>query len=408
VEIRFPSGLDHRQDWAVTVPIETTAPVRVKSLAPLAVVSVLIGISTALWLPFMSLFLTSEVGANPFALGAFLFVSPVAGLVASTLIGRLSDSRAVRRNILGFGGVAGAVGFLVFAFVREYWVLLVISSTLGAVASSLMPQMFAYARQSMERSGSSRAPLLISSLRTLISVAWVAGPPAAALLVSVGGFGGLFAATAFFYAVVAVMTFRMPELGGEQPVVAKEERPRKGVSAQILFAVPAFVLAQGAVSLSVSAMPLFVTADLHGGPGDAGLILGLCAALEIPLMMWFGVLAVRIDHFRLVCGGMAVALAYHAVVIATSSAWQVAAAQVLQAIVISAVMGVGITFFQSLEPDRPGYATTLFTNTATAGAMLSGPLLGLAQELGYRTAYLMSFTMALLGLLLLVLSNRRK
>ncbi|MET0133822.1 MAG: MFS transporter [Kibdelosporangium sp.] len=393
----------------MTVPSETPAQVRVKSLVPLAVVSVLIGTSTALSLPFMSLFLTSDLGAQPFALGTFLFVSPVAGLVASALIGRLSDSRAVRRNILGFGGVAGAVGFGVFAVVREYWVLLVIASTLGAVATSLMPQMFAYARQSMERSGSSRAPLLISGLRTLISVAWVTGPPLAALLVSVGGFRGLFGATAFCYAAVAVMAFRLPELGDQQRVAVQPERQKpSGMSRQILFAVPAFVLAQGAVVLSASAMPLFVTADLHGEPGDAGLIMGLCAALEIPLMMWFGALAVRVDQFRLVCGGMAAALAYHAVVVVASSAWQVAVAQVLQAVVVSAVMGVGITYFQSLEPDRPGYTTTLFTNTTTAGAMVSGPLLGLAQGLGYRSAYVMSWIMALLGLLLLLLSNWRK
>jgi SET family sugar efflux transporter-like MFS transporter len=134
--------------------------------------------------PFMALFLSTEVGAGPVALGSFLLVTPLAALVASTLIGRLSDARAVRRPLLIIGATTGAAGYALFAVLRDYWILLAVSSTLVAVASSLLPQMFAYAKQVLEKGGSTKAPLAISSLRTLISVAWVAGPPLAALLVA--------------------------------------------------------------------------------------------------------------------------------------------------------------------------------------------------------------------------------
>ena len=36
---------------------------------------------------------------------------------------------------------------------------------------------------------------------------------------------------------------------------------------------------------------------------------------------------------------------------------------------------------------QPGRATTLFTNTFPIGAMLAGPLFGLAQHFGFRLAY---------------------
>ncbi|MFD0206008.1 MULTISPECIES: hypothetical protein [Saccharothrix] len=61
-----------------------------------------------------------------------------------------------------------------------------------AVASSLPPQTFAYARQAVERRGSVKAPLSISALRTLMSVSWVIGPPVGAVLIGAGGFAGLF------------------------------------------------------------------------------------------------------------------------------------------------------------------------------------------------------------------------
>ena len=375
---------------------------QVRSLLPLAAVSASVGLATALALPFMALFLSTEVGAGPVALGTFLLVTPLAALVASTLIGRLSDARAVRRPLLIIGATTGAAGYALFSVLRDYWILLAVSSTLVAVASSLLPQMFAYAKQVLERGGSTKAPLAISSLRTLISVAWVAGPPLAALLVAKTGYTGLFITTALVYTAVAALTLRLPEIIAT-PTTTTIDEPIKPANRNIVFAVLAFILIQGAVSLGVVALPLFVTDELHGTTGDAGLILGLCAALEIPLMIGFGVLAMRIDHRRLVGIGAIAALAYHSVMLMTTNVWQVAAAQALNAVVISAAMGVGISYFQTLAPDRPGYATTMFTNSATVAGMLSGPLLGAAQLLSYRAAYGMSLTMSALGLGMLLL-----
>jgi SET family sugar efflux transporter-like MFS transporter len=385
----------------VTVTSDDTG-FQVRSLLPLAAVSASVGLATALALPFMALFLSTEVGAGPVALGTFLLVTPLAALVASTLIGRLSDARAVRRPLLIIGATTGAAGYALFSVLRDYWILLAVSSTLVAVASSLLPQMFAYAKQVLERGGSTKAPLAISSLRTLISVAWVAGPPLAALLVAKTGYTGLFIATALVYTAVAALTLRLPEIIAT-PTTTTIDEPIKPANRNIVFAVLAFILIQGAVSLGVVALPLFVTDELHGTTGDAGLILGLCAALEIPLMIGFGVLAMRIDHRRLVGIGAIAALAYHSVMLMTTNVWQVAAAQALNAVVISAAMGVGISYFQTLAPDRPGYATTMFTNSATVAGMLSGPLLGAAQLLSYRAAYGMSLTMSALGLGMLLL-----
>ncbi|WP_253884815.1 sugar efflux transporter [Actinokineospora diospyrosa] len=384
-------------------PSATRSPLSPRALLPLASLSVLVGLPTALTMPFTGLFLADGVKASPAALGAFLFISPAAGLVASTLLARVSDRRAVRRNLLVIGAVAGATGSALFAVVRSYWVLLAVSVTLLAVSSSLIAQMFAYARQSLERTDSARAPLVISILRTLISLTWVAGPPVGALLVAKTGFGGMFLAATAFYLVVALLAVRLPELGSTGS--ARPEQRRGGLGVQFAFAAPAFALLQGGSALGVNAMPLFITDVLGGTAGDAGLVLGLCAALEIPLMLGFGVLAVKVDQHRIIVLGAVVALAYQSVMLATDAVWQIAAAQVLSAVVISSVMGIGISYFQAMAPDRPGFATTLYVNTITIGIMVAGPLLGLAQQLGYRTAYLMSLVMSALGVLLLLVSR---
>ena len=138
----------------MTVASETRSPMTFRSLVPLASVSVASGLAAALSLPFTALFLTAQVGAGPFELGAFLLISPLAGLVASTVFGRVSDARAVRRNLMVIGGAAGALGSVLFAVLRDYWLLLAVSVTLMAVASSLLAQLFAYARQFAEHTGS--------------------------------------------------------------------------------------------------------------------------------------------------------------------------------------------------------------------------------------------------------------
>ncbi|CAM3810391.1 sugar efflux transporter [Kibdelosporangium persicum] len=378
----------------------------IRSLLPLASVSLFVGTAMSLSMPFMALFITDELRAGPAALGVFMFASPMAGLVIGTLLGRWSDSRAIRRNLLVAGGAAGTAGFAVFTVVREYWLLLIVSITLLAIAGSVLSQMFAYAHQFMERTNAGKAPFAVSILRTVLSLAWVGGPPLGAVIVSKASFEGLFIASAAFYLAVALVTVRLPELGVTH--TATEDNIERGaLRRQMSLAIVGFVLLQGGSALGVNAMPLFITDVLHGSPGDAGLVLGLCAALEIPLILWFGTLATKYDQHLIILLGASVALAYQGIMLATTAVWQIAAAQVLSAIVISAVMGVGITYFQSLAPDRPGFASTMYGNTLTLGVMVAGPLLGVAQEFGYRTAYAMALGLSILGIIALLLGRTR-
>ncbi|WP_199439739.1 sugar efflux transporter [Umezawaea beigongshangensis] len=378
-------------------------------MVPLAAVSVLVGVAAALTMPFTALFLTDELHVSPVRLSVFLLVAPIAGLVANTLLGRLSDARPVRRALLVIGGVAGAGGYALFALVREYWLLLLVSATFAAVASSLMSQTFAYARQALDDGGSQRAPMVISGLRTLFSVAWVIGPPLAAVLVAQTGYAGLFGVTAAVYALTAgVAALWLPGLGAARASATPVAGEGRNLRREMLLAALAFVLLQGASSLGVTAIPLFVTSDLHGTAQEAGFVLGLCAALEIPLIMGLGLLALRFDRRLLVCAGGVAAMLYHAVMLVVTTTWQVLAAQVLSAIAISAVMGIGISFFQDLAPDRPGYATTLYTNTLTLSGMIVAPLIGFAAHLGYRSAYAIALGLCVCGLAVLLLFRPRR
>ncbi|MET8763228.1 sugar efflux transporter [Lentzea sp. NPDC004782] len=378
----------------------TSSPLLSRTFLQLSVISVVCGVSMAFALPFNSLFLTTEVKVTPLQLSVFLIASPLASVVASTILGKLSDGRVQRRYTLAAGGVAGVIGYGLFAVLRDYWLLLGTTVIFVAITSSLLPQLFAYGRQV------SQGPsMVVSVLRTLLSVAWVAGPPLAALVVANVGWVGLYGATALLQLGVAVLAVLLPVPAAEPeetPVVEETGHTRAGFP----FVAAAFVFLQGSVGLAVGGLPLFVTTELKGTAGDAGLAMGLCAALEIPMMLWFGALANRMSQHKLVVIGAAISLSYHGLMLFTHAVWQVLALQVLHATVISLVMGVGITYFQSLDPERPGHATTIFSNTQVVGGMISGALLGVAQQFGFRWIYGFTLTMCVLGLMLLLVAGR--
>ena len=382
-----------------------------RALLPLGALFLAVGISTALFNPFLSLFLSTDVDAGPVKITFFLMVAPLGGVLGSVLIGRLSDRRPIRRRLLIIGAVAGLVGTGLTAVVRDYWVLLALAVTAFALAGSLFPQSFAYARQVLERDDPARAALGISALRTVFSLAWVAGPPLAAFLLDAGSFVWVYGTAALMYALAALVAIywldEVPAPAAAAPDAPVDDRldaPRW----TLWLTATAFTLLQTPLTLSVQALPLFLSTDLGGDVGDAGLLLGLCAALEIPLMLGLGVLATRLPLRGLLFAGAACGVAYYALVAVATGLWLLIGGQLLNALFIAAVSGLGISYMQNMLPRHPGRATTLFTNSFPLGAMLAGPLFGLAQHFDYRLAYWMCTGLCAAGLLLLIVVRNER
>ncbi|MEV4640759.1 sugar efflux transporter [Actinoplanes sp. NPDC049548] len=379
-------------------------PQLTRALLPLGLIFLGVGISTALVGPFLSLFLSTEVDAGPLQVTVFLVLAPLSGVLGSTLIGRLSDRRPIRRALLIGGAAAGMVGCALTAFVRDYWILLGLTVTAIAVANSLFPQSFAYARQVLERDAPDRAAMGISALRTVFSLAWVAGPPLAAFLLHAGGFGWVYGTAALMYALAALVGIGwLGEVEAPAAETAETEISDTPDLARwtLLLTAAAFTLMQTPLTLAVQALPLFIRTDLHGDVSDAGLVLGLCAALEIPLMLGLGALSTRLPLRLLLFAGAACGVGYYALAAISSGVWVLFVAQILNALFIAAVSGLGITYMQNMLPGHPGRATTLFTNSFPLGAMLAGPLFGVAQHFGFRYAYVICAVLCAAGLLLL-------
>ncbi|MEV0897005.1 sugar efflux transporter [Actinoplanes sp. NPDC049802] len=380
-----------------------------RRLLPLGLVFLTSGIATAVVGPFLGLFLSTEVHADPVQTTVFLVVASLSGVAMSSAIGRVSDRFPIRRALLIAAALAGFAASGLTAFLRDYWILLAVTATLTAAAGALYPQSFAYARQVLQRDDPKRTALGISTLRTVFSIAWVGGPSLAALLLDAGDFRHVYGAAAILYLLAALVAVRfLPEV--EAPAAPREKETEPPARApRILWPILCgFTLLQTTMVLGGQVMPLFLSTELAGSVRDAGLIFGLCAALEIPLMLGFGVLSTRVPLRRIILGGALCAVGYQFVVATASSVGTLVAAQILNAVFIAAASGLGITYVQDLMPRQPGRATTMFTNTFPIGQVLAAPLFGLSQQYGFRLAYGINLGLSVAGLILLLLVRPRR
>jgi MFS transporter, SET family, sugar efflux transporter len=381
----------------------------VRQWYPLALVYLSVGLAVAMSAPFLTLFLTTEVRVDPVYVTVYLIVAPLTSVVMSTLVGRLSDRKPIRRQLLIGASLIGSANSILYSVVRDYWILLFLVATAAAIAGCVVPQIFAYARTAMR--SSDRGAMATSSLRTLFSVAWVAGPPLAAVILAAGGFIAVYLISAVMWSVAALVAYLwLPELDNARPVTGSDPSDALPAAANaprrvIVLTIAAFLMLQSAANLSVQLVSVFVTNDLGGDVRDSGLILGLCAGLEVPLMLILGATSSRVPLRKLLLAGPVFAVAYFSVAAVATHTWQLGVAQILNAAAIAAIQGLGIAYYQDLLPRHPGRASTLYSNGFPAGAMLGAPILGVAAHVGYRFGYAAAAVLSAGGLILLLLNR---
>jgi SET family sugar efflux transporter-like MFS transporter len=412
--------------WPAVTPArrqaDATAGGLVRALVPIGVATALVGLANAFAMPYLALFLRQALHADSVRASLFLFLTPLSAVVVGSAVARYSDRPGRRPRVLAIAALAGVAAYALHAFVRDYWTLLAVSVTLAALAGTLMAQVFAYGREAVAGFSPARATLGINAQRTMLSLAWVGGPPLGAWLIAVYGFQGLFLAAAVAFAATLAALPLLNRTGPTPPgAVAGEAGPpaadvdvsrvddadglpswwtRWGTST-------AFAVTQIAGNLTVAVLPLYISHDLHGDVADAGRILGLCAALEIPLMIGLGVLVRRWSLRRMVLGGGIVGALYYALVSVSTQIWQLLALQVLVAGFIACIGGLGISYFQELMPRAPGRATTMYTNAMRVAAMAAGLLFGPVILLGYRLAYVVAALCCAVGVVILILTPVR-
>ena len=345
------------------------------------IVAFLTGIAGALQTPTLSIFLTDEVHARPAMVGFFFTGSAIIGILVSQFLAGRSDKRGDRKSLIVFCCLLGVLACTLFAWNRNYFVLLFVGVFLSSFGSTANPQMFALAREHADKTGR-EAVMFSSFLRAQVSLAWVIGPPLAYALAMGFSFTVMYLSAAVAFIVCGVMVWLfLPSMQKELPLATGTvEAPRRNRRDTLLLFVIC-TLMWGSNSLYIINMPLFIINELHLPEKLAGVMMGTAAGLEIPTMLIAGYFAKRLGKRFLMRVASVGGVCFYAGMLMAHSPVILLGLQLLNAIFIGILGGIGMLYFQDLMPGQAGSATTLYTNTSRVGWIIAGSVAGIVAEI---------------------------
>ncbi|ENF0435047.1 sugar efflux transporter SetA [Escherichia coli] len=357
--------------------------------AAFMLVAFMMGVAGALQAPTLSLFLSREVGAQPFWIGLFYTVNAIAGIGVSLWLAKRSDSQGDRRKLIIFCCLMAIGNALLFAFNRHYLTFITCGVLLASLANTAMPQLFALAREYADNSA--REVVMFSSvMRAQLSLAWVIGPPLAFMLALNYGF------TVMFSIAAGIFTLSLVLIAFMLPSVARVELPSENAlsmqggwqdsNVRMLFV--ASTLMWTCNTMYIIDMPLWISSELGLPDKLAGFLMGTAAGLEIPAMILAGYYVKRYGKRRMMVIAVAAGVLFYTGLIFFHSRMALMTLQLFNAVFIGIVAGIGMLWFQDLMPGRAGAATTLFTNSISTGVILAGVIQGaIAQSWGHFAVY---------------------
>ncbi|EJR1773516.1 sugar efflux transporter SetA [Escherichia coli] len=375
--------------------------------AAFMLVAFMMGVAGALQAPTLSLFLSREVGAQPFWIGLFYTVNAIAGIGVSLWLAKRSDSQGDRRKLIIFCCLMAIGNALLFAFNRHYLTLITCGVLLASLANTAMPQLFALAREYADNSA--REVVMFSSvMRAQLSLAWVIGPPLAFMLALNYGFTVMFSIAAGIFTLSLVLIAFMllsvarVELPSENALSMQGDWQDSNV--RMLFV--ASTLMWTCNTMYIIDMPLWISSDLGLPDKLAGFLMGTAAGLEIPAMILAGYYVKRYGKRRMMVIAVVAGVLFYTGLIFFHSRMALMTLQLFNAVFIGIVAGIGMLWFQDLMPGRSGAATTLFTNTISTGVILAGVIQGaIAQSWGHFAVY---WVIAIISVVALFLTAKVK
>lgn len=375
--------------------------------AAFMLVAFMMGVAGALQAPTLSLFLSREVGAEPFWVGLFYTVNAIAGILVSLWLAKRSDSRGDRRKLIMLCCLMAVGNALLFAFNRHYLTLITCGVLLASLANTAMPQLFALAREYAD--SSAREVVMFSSvMRAQLSLAWVIGPPLAFMLALNYGFTTMFTIAAGIFVVsLLLIALALPTVARvEQPAAVAVTDVAGWGDKNVRMLFIASTLMWTCNTMYIIDMPLWISADLGLPDSLAGVLMGTAAGLEIPAMILAGYVVKRFGKRRMMLTAVAAGVLFYVGLIMFHSRTALLLLQFFNAVFIGIVAGIGMLWFQDLMPGRAGSATTLFTNSISTGVILAGVIQGvLAQSYGHFSVY---WVIAAISLVALVMTWRVK
>jgi SET family sugar efflux transporter-like MFS transporter len=278
---------------------------REREFRVLLALNLLLGLAYSFVVPFLSMFGTREVGMSEWMFGVFMVITALSAIFFGTVLAHFSDTRYSRRAMLLLGSAAGALGYGGYAYLREVWALTLTGALLLGVASITFSQVFALARETINRmpGAAAQGAFYINACRMFFALAWTVGPAMAAWMMVAYSYEGLFLCGAGCFAAFFVVVWRwvpagVRAVGGAKPPASPLREVLSRGDALAHFC--GFVLLFASGTVGMMNLPLFTLEELEGTTKQVGIMYSVAPVFELPFMLYFGVLASRKDPARII------------------------------------------------------------------------------------------------------------
>ncbi|EHD7793653.1 MFS transporter [Staphylococcus pseudintermedius] len=376
----------------------------------------LIGMGIAITVPFFVLFATNQLGMTTNQFGLLLALAAISQFTMNSIVARFSDTHAINRKVIIIVGLfMGAISFTLPFFVHSVVLFIILYAIFQGLFAPAMPQLYASARESINQStSSSRAVFANSVLRSMFSFGFLFGPLVGNILNQSWGYSGLFGGTvAIILTTLLLQVFFFKDIKAKKSVrdsiMTEQDAPSMLKHRYLIVPFIAFVLLHIGQWMYTLNMPLFVTQYLHEEEKYVGHLASLCAGLEVPFMIILGMVASKVETRTLlaiaaVCGSL-----FFGSIGIFESIHMMLVGQVLLAAFLAVLLGIGISYFQDVLPQYPGYASTLFANAMVIGQLL-GNLLGgaMSQWVGLGNVFYVSALSLACGFVLILFTKKSR
>lgn len=393
-----------------------TALFHIKNYKLFVVNMMLLGMGIAVTVPYLVLFATKDLGMTTTQYGLLLALAAVSQFTVNSIIARFSDTHNVNRKVLIITALfMGAVSFSIYFYVHQIWLFIVLYAIFQGLFAPAMPQLYASARESINISSSrDRAKFANTVLRSMFSLGFLFGPFIGSQLIELNGYTALFGGTvAILLFTLILQVFFYQNLPVEHQISSQQHveksAPNMFRDKSLFIPFIAFILLHIGQWMYTMNMPLFVTNYLKERDSYVGYLASLCAGLEVPFMVILGILSAKLPTRTLLLIGSIFGGAFYFSIGVFKNFYMMLAGQVFLAIFLAILLGLGISYFQDILPDFPGYASTLFANAMVIG-QLCGNLLGgvMSHWVGLENVFFVSATSILVGMILIFFTKDQK
>jgi len=353
-------------------------------LRAVMVALMMLGLTYASTIPYQSLIATSQLGFSDGQFGLLMFLIGIAALIGTLAFGYVSDIAKSRKTaVLWCLGLGGA-GFASFSLDPGPHTFLLCMLLIYPMANSAYSLLFGTVRSLANDLAPEEPGSINAAVRSFYAISWIVMPALVGAFIAATGRASdsfAIAALAFMAGLLFYWRFGPNVAGNAHSAGGALDNVQAALSLILdgprLIRIVAVSLVNCAHPFTLAVLPLFVIQKLGSPTGTVGILLGVIAFMEMPVMIGVGAMARRLPVWQIIVAGGVLHAMFMLALTQVNSTLPVYPLALLDAGANAVLLTQHLTYVQDLMPDRPGLGSSLLSivsliSRAGASAVFAG------------------------------------